>query len=136
MQEHSSIGMSGGQGKDQMYLSRELVVHPALGMDTDHPLRCAVDVVAEVKTVFLCTSESAKESMILAPWQVALKAWQEWDVTQDWGVCQGKGDVTGHNHSLIKWKQIQRQTETLALPQVHGSKTLNEVEGQKEGKIP
>lgn len=52
LQERSSIGMSRGQGKDCMYLPRELVVHPALGMDTDYPLRWVVDVVVEVKTVF------------------------------------------------------------------------------------
>lgn len=52
LQAHSSIGMSGGQGEDYRYLSRELAVHTALGMDTDHALRWVVDVVAEVKMVF------------------------------------------------------------------------------------
>ena len=57
LQECSSIGVSGGQGKDHMYLPRELAVHPALGMDTDHPLRWVVDVVAEVLCVLLSQQE-------------------------------------------------------------------------------
>lgn len=44
--------MTGGKGEDYRYLSRELAVHTALGMDTDHPLRWLADVVAEVKMVF------------------------------------------------------------------------------------
>lgn len=38
LHEHFSIGMGEVQGEDYIYLSRELVVHPVLGMDTDHPL--------------------------------------------------------------------------------------------------
>lgn len=43
--------MSEVQGKEHVYLSRESVVHPVLGRDTDHPLRWAVDVAAEEKMV-------------------------------------------------------------------------------------
>lgn len=51
MHEHPSVGMSEVQGKDYIYLPRELVVHPVLGMDTDHPLRWAAGVADEKKMV-------------------------------------------------------------------------------------
>lgn len=72
LHEHSSVGMSEAQWKDYTYLSRELVVHPVLGMDTDHSLRWAADVAAEEKMVIcaIIWISKRKYDPVLPLWQV------------------------------------------------------------------